>query len=90
MIGPKHIAYASDHHSGMLGEETLRVVKCAHPGCISSYDEHTSDKVMFFSLTRNCSNQEANDALKKLVKLLEKNKIDGIAFVETPEEFRVT
>jgi len=33
MIGAQHVAYASDHHGGMLGEETCRKIPCAWKGC---------------------------------------------------------
>jgi hypothetical protein len=52
-ITPKHVAYASDHCGGMLGEEACKAAPCGigRPGspirgedpCHLSYEEHTHD-----------------------------------------------
>lgn len=39
-IGPRHVVHASDYCGGMLGEDTMRAVQCAHPGCRLPYDRH--------------------------------------------------
>lgn len=89
-IGPKHIKYASDHHSGMLGTETLKAVPCAVRNCQLSYEEHTSNKLLFLSLLRNASKDEVNTFVTDILKpILIENKIDGIAFVDTPEQYRI-
>jgi hypothetical protein len=88
-VGPKHITYASEHHSGMLGEETCRKVKCAVPGCDVSYEDHTSDTVAFITLLRDTDNYEMDVIIKKLVDDIPEGIFDGIAFVETPEQFRI-
>jgi len=89
MVGPQHIKHASDKHMGRLGEETMRAVRCAHPNCHVEYDDHKSDKVLFVQLKRNASNDEASDELKKLLEIFQNNGIDGVAFVETPEGYRI-
>jgi len=89
-VGSRHIAYASEHHGGMLGKETLKKVKCAVPGCDLSYDEHTSDCVAFLSLLRNANNIEMDVIIKKLVDDIPEGLFDGIVFVDTPDEFRIT
>ena len=89
-IGPRHVAHAADHHSGILGQATVEAVKCAHPKCDLPHDQHTSDKVIFLSIKRNASEKEANDILQPLGKKMETDKIDGLTFVETPEKFRIT
>lgn len=88
-IGPKHVAHAADHCGGMLGDETIKAIPCAAPGCRLSYEHHTSDKVLFLSLVGNTTKELAQIELKKLVELMEANKIDGICMVETPEKFRI-
>jgi hypothetical protein len=40
MIGAKHVSYAAEHHHGRLGEETCKVIPCAHRGCTLKYREH--------------------------------------------------
>lgn len=96
VIGPKHIAYASDNWGGMLSEEAIIAgekaskCKCAHPGCNISYEAHSKgDKVAFLQLLRNGTNDEANKILKKLVDQLGEAFVDGFLFVETPEKFRI-
>jgi hypothetical protein len=89
-VGSRHVVHASDHHGGMLGEATLRAVPCAHRGCRASFEDHTSDHVMFLKLTRHATNAEAQTALKALAAAgVEADGIDGFGFVETPEKFRV-
>ena len=39
-IGPRHVAHASDHCCGRLGEETCREIPCAMKGCNLDYDQH--------------------------------------------------
>lgn len=90
MIGPIHISYASDHYGGMLGDETLKAVRCAHPNCNIPYEQHTSDNVCFLQLLRNATNEEANVILKSLVETIGQSLVDGFAFVETEEKFRIS
>jgi hypothetical protein len=90
MVGPQHVRHASEKHSGMLGEATLRAVPCAHPRCNTDYDGHTSVNVLFLSLKKDVTNEEAAGLLEPLKDFLAENKIDGISFVETPEKFRIT
>lgn len=90
IVGPKHIAHAADHHGGMLGEETLKAVHCAYPGCTASYEEHVSDKVAFLQLQRDGKDEEANTELKKIVDLMAADKVDGFVMVETDEKYRIT
>ncbi len=90
MIGPKHIGYAAHHCGGMLGKEAVDAHPCAKRGCRLPYDEHTSDHVLFLAQVRNLTDSEAQAALKIITADMESDKIDGIAFVETPEKFRIT
>lgn len=90
VIGPKHIAHASDKHCGMLGEETLKAIPCAHPRCQVPYDQHTSDTVMFLQLKREATNNEVAAKLKELVTVVDEKSFDGVSFVDTKEKFRIT
>ena len=58
--------------------------------CNMLFGEHTSDKVLFLQLKCNCSNEEVNKRIKKLVEILQENKVDWIAFVETEEKYRAS
>ena len=89
MIGPRHVAHAADNHSGMLGEKTLEAIPCAMPRCELSYHEHTSNLVVFLQLQRDGEAYEANEILGKLAPVLEENKIEGVVFVDTEEQFRI-
>lgn len=92
MVGPRHVAYASDKNGGMLTEEVAEKVPCATPGCNLPYSEHTSDKVVFLKLKRNVDQIQVKTILENLIKELDfkKNGIDGFSFVETDEKYRIT
>lgn len=90
MLGPNHISFASDTYSGILGDACItdeRFPTCSHPGCSLRYKNHTSDKVLMLSLSRELSKAEAQEALKSLP--LKENNIDGVVLVETPEKYRI-
>lgn len=58
--------------------------KCGLP-----LEQHTHDEVIFLQLTRNVKHEEAHAELLKLKPLMEEMKIEGIAFVDTPEQYRM-
>ena len=84
MIGPKHVAYASDNHSGMLGEATLKAVPCAMKGCQLPHSEHKSDKVLFIKALVDKEPSKLRGLKKYLLSIkkeLGKHSIDGVAFI---------
>jgi len=89
VIGTKHVVDAANNHGGMLGQATMDKIPCDY--CKRPASEHTSDKVMFLQLKRNCTNEEIMTFLKsdEMMKLTESEKVDGFAFVETDEKFRI-
>lgn len=91
MIGARHVKHASDNFGGMLGEQTLKAVQCAHPGCAVPYEEHTYDTVAFLQLKRNCTNDEIKPLMLVMSQKIEETKcgVDGFVFVDTPEKFRI-
>jgi hypothetical protein len=89
MIGPKHITYAADNCGGMIGEDVLKKLGCAHPGCNTSYEDHKSIKACFIKLKKNSTQDEVQAEHKKMLELLTINKIEGIVLVDTPEKFRI-
>ena len=90
MVGPKHIQHASDNFGGLLDERTTDVVGCAHPHCGMDYQSHTYDTVVALKLLKNLTNSEANDSLQSLLPIFEKEGIDGVIFIESKENFRIT
>jgi hypothetical protein len=95
-IGSKHVVHASNKFGGMLGEEAIHNLEknsgpsCAHPGCNAYYDDHKTDKGLFLQLLRNLENKEAADTLYQLrLRVLEPEKMAGIAFVDTDEKYRI-
>lgn len=90
VVGSRHVAYAADRCGGILGEEALRAVCCAHRNCNLSYDEHTSDRVMFLKLTRNCTQAEIKAVLVPIADEVGATGVDGFAFVETEEGYRIS
>lgn len=87
-VGAQHVTHAAKHHNGMLGEATLKAVGCAHPDCTTSYEDHTSDKVLFLSLLRDVRQEEARDILTRVI-VAGGGTLKGVAFVETPEQYRI-
>lgn len=82
MVGPKHIAKAADENGGVLSEDILETMPCAHKKCKLSYREHTSEQTLMLTLTRDVLNSEANDELIKLKNELIINQVKGVSFVE--------
>jgi len=82
-VGNKHISYAHDNCGGLLGDEVLKAVPCAHRGCTLSYEEHLSDFVMFLSLTKDMTHEEISNSLKDIADESEADGVDGFAFVES-------
>ena len=60
----------------------VKVDTCNHEG-------DKCDTVLFLKLTRNCTNEEAAKATFSIKEELAADKIDGVAFVETTENFRI-
>jgi hypothetical protein len=93
-VGVRCVTEASDNHGGALTEAVFDKVGCEHTEfgrgrCGLPMSAHKCDVVLFVKLTRNCDKQEAQTTLSRVVPILEKYKIDGFTFVETPEKFRI-
>lgn len=101
-IGPRHISYASDRYGGILGKETCQAVQCAHPRCLSTYEEHVHDTVICVQLPRDVTTSELKKSMVEFQEVLLnviseiypqyktiESILDGWTFVDTPEKFRV-
>lgn len=80
VIGSKHI-HAAQAYGGMLGKEVLEKVGCAVPECGLPYSQHTSERAIFLKLTRDVEHKEYAAKLKAMVPEMEKDGIDGVAFI---------
>jgi len=91
-IGPKHVAEASDNHHGMLGQEVCEKIPCAARKCKQPFSAHTHDTVLFLKLKCHAIESQVKEILVNpgLETIMNRNKIDGFVFVETPEKFRIT
>ena len=89
MVGSKHVTHASKYYGGMLGEATLKAVKCAYPNCNFSYEEHTSDKVIFLQLKDNVTKELIQTVFDKIIETLPKKSFDGFSFIESKEKYRI-
>ena len=91
-ITDKHL---SRNSSMYLGVEQINDMEkkygpmCGVKGCNVLFEEHKGDRVVFLQLCRNMPNSEATELLRTCAGLLETNGIDGITFVETPEQYRI-
>lgn len=90
-IGNKHIEAAHRKgRGGKLGEEVMREVDCYQCKGRFNYDQHyDGEKVLFVSLRRDLTNREAHSQLSGVKGLMEENKLEGWAFVETEEKWRI-
>lgn len=89
-IGPRHVQYATilSKPEILKGEEE-NAFTCAHPKCTLPYAEHTSDEVCFLQLLRDVDEREISSIIESLVAEVGEDYIDGFAFVETDEKFRI-
>jgi len=90
-IGAMHVAYASNHCGGILSPDAIERsnIPCAVRGCQLPYSMHFTLDIAFLTLKRNADNREANQVLVGIKPVLESLGLDGIAFVETQERFRI-
>lgn len=91
MITAQHVAYASDHYSGMLGEEAILACEKRGNGCgykcgksITEHKEETALKV-YCKLSMFGKKDKARPELHKFLLSLKKKfgtKYSGFAFVQ--------
>jgi len=93
-LGDEQIKKMESTHGDMCGmysngKETINKYRYGYTRCNVPYGEHTSDNVCFLQLKRNTTNAEANVILKQLVDDVGEKFVDGFAFVETEDKFRI-
>ncbi len=92
MIGAKHVAHASDHFGGMLGEAAIedgekRGIRCAMRGCQLSYKQHEPALLVACKLSLESQQSEGeprselHEYLLKCKPLCEEDKYVGFAFM---------
>lgn len=89
-VGPKHIEHASKFCSGMLGERTLKTIKCAHPRCTLTYDQHETALLVECRAPlkdeAGITNPELHAYLFRCKSLCEEDGYAGFAFVNKQEK----
>jgi hypothetical protein len=94
-IGPEHIQkWHIDTTKGCAGYvndqgDYSNKSKPGYHKCGLPMDQHTHEDVLFLQLTRHVSNEDAHGELLKLKPIMEELKIEGICFVDTPEQYRI-
>jgi len=84
VIGTKHVVHASDHHMGMLGEETMKAIPC--DSCHKDYSEHKTGLLVGCKIDMHDpndttkGNSELHKYLLKNKKNAEKGNFEGFAF----------
>lgn len=83
MIGTNHVAYASDHCSGILGEEAVRRYPCAMQGCHKPYDDpaHHGQRTAMVKATAGVTAEEWAGWVQVARPVVEGLKIDGLGLV---------
>lgn len=89
VIGQRHVEHASKHHGGRLGEETLKQISCAYPGCNLSYGAHKSVIALHLHLSRDLTNKEAAGAMFSVKELMQADGIDGIALPNLDRPYKI-
>lgn len=93
-IGSEHVGWASDHFSGLLGNDAIESFEkqgghCAAKGCRLTHDEHTHDDVVFLQLKKHTTQEEVRTQMKLMLKPVEIMGYKGFGFFETPKKFRM-
>lgn len=94
-LGPEHIQKwhidTTKPCAGYVNDEGAyrNSSKPGYHKCGLPMDQHTHEEVIFLQLTRNANNEEAHSEMLKLKPLMEEMKIEGLCFVDTPEEYRI-
>lgn len=98
VIGPRHVAYASEH-GGLLGEEACRQSPCAYgrgPGfdsrrdaCTLPYDEHTCEHAVVFQCLPGNGVEQLQEILRntEVQALLTKYGLSGVA-MQPPDDLQ--
>ena len=91
MIGPAHVAYASDHCCGMLGEAAIDASKVGcywpdkYPRCNLPYSAHHTKYGLFVQLTADLDEKVMMPWLAALKPAIERLGVSGVAFMGTKE-----
>ena len=94
-IGPQHIQrYHLDMTKPCAGyvDDQGNYSNRSKPGyhkCGLPFEQHTHEEIIFLQLTRNVTDEEAHGEMLKLKPIMEELKIEGICFVDTPEQYRM-
>ena len=88
VIGPRHVVDASNR-SGVIDDETLENITCAHPGCNLLYADHSFETIILLKLLESIDEKAASDFINTITNDLLVHSIDGFAMIETEEKFRV-
>jgi len=90
MISPTHIEYANNHNGGIIDESVLKEIGCKHVGgCNIPFDEHRHDNILLLQLRDNCTKEDITEHISSLKSDMKSDKITGLTFVDTPEEYRI-
>lgn len=90
-IGPAHVAYASDRHCGMLGEETMRAIPCKAESrellsmCNQPYESHVTEYGVFVRLHQDVAEKKLSAWLTALKPEMALRGLQGWAFLGTKE-----
>lgn len=95
MVGAEHVAYAADHNSGYLTEESIAALErqkgrgmCKQRGCSLYVHEHKSDYIALFELRKDKTPWDAfvTFAQDVLDPFFKRHGIDGFNFMEQPDK----
>jgi len=93
---PHPFVITQEHVAKSHGILDPTVARCGHPDCRSAYgrhtgayEEHTSERAVFLQCKHDVAQSEAQECLAQLKPLLEEHKVDGVAFAEHPDGWKI-
>jgi len=94
VIGPRHIAYASKHHGGMLGKDAIRNMEraeghgcCMFKNCQLTHDEH--EVALIVGVRSELPLEQVpglQEYLQSCAPLAEQDNVKGFTFKKLPKE----
>lgn len=95
-VGVKHVEFANEHHSGILGKEAIRAgekqgITCEEKNCNLEYDDHKIILTLFMYVPDNKklnSCKGLHDYLMSIKPECDKYGVGGFGFLEKKDQYK--
>jgi len=85
-IGPQHLKNSTSIYLDPNCAPCAHRERGTRARCELKYEEHTCDRVVFLKCLKNMTNADAASKLAGVKKQMEKDKLDGFAFIKSEYE----